>query len=49
MTTNNNKTVFTMRINTDLLIKIKSIAQKNKRSAAKQIEFMLEQSLNTSK
>ena len=37
------KTRFTMRINTELLNKIKAQAQANKRSAAKEIEFILEQ------
>ena len=36
-------TRFTMRINTDLLNLIKNQAQKNKRSTAKEIEFILEQ------
>ncbi|RHU74747.1 Arc family DNA-binding protein [Butyribacter intestini] len=36
-------TRFTMRINTELLNKIKAQAQANKRSAAKEIEFILEQ------
>lgn len=36
-------TRFTMRINTELLNKIKAQAQTNKRSAAKEIEFILEQ------
>ncbi len=34
---------FTMRINSELLDKIKIEAEKNKRSTAKQIEFILEQ------
>lgn len=47
MNTNKNKTtVYTLRLNTDLLEKVKTIAEKNKRSAARQIEYMLEQSLN---
>lgn len=47
MTTNENKKiVFTLRMNTKLLEKIRTLAEKNKRSAAGQIEFMLEQSLN---
>lgn len=33
---------FTMRINSELLEKIKAEAVKNKRSTAKQIEFILE-------
>lgn len=41
--TRDDQTRFTMRINSDLLEKIKSEAEKNKRSAAKQIEFILEQ------
>lgn len=36
-------TRFTMRINTELLNRIKAQAQKNKRSTAKEIEFILEQ------
>ena len=36
-------TRFTMRINTELLNRIKAQAQANKRSAAKEIEFILEQ------
>lgn len=35
-------TRFTMRINSDLLDCIKQHAQKNKRSTAKEIEFILE-------
>ncbi len=45
MNTNNNTTVFTMRINSTLLEKISLIAKENKRSKARQIEFMLEQQL----
>lgn len=41
--TRDDQTRFTMRINSDLLEKIKSEAERNKRSAAKQIEFILEQ------
>lgn len=37
------QTRFTMRIETDLLEKIKAEAQKTKRSTAKQIEFILEE------
>ncbi|PXX77384.1 hypothetical protein [Dielma fastidiosa] len=36
-------TRFTMRINTTLFDKIKAVAEQEKRSAAKQIEFILEQ------
>lgn len=36
-------TRFTMRINTELLNLIKLQAQENKRSTAKEIEFILEQ------
>lgn len=36
-------TRFTMRINTELLNRIKVQAQNNKRSTAKEIEFILEQ------
>lgn len=43
MNTNNNKTtVFTLRINTEILEKVKANAKENKRSAAKEIEFALE-------
>lgn len=35
-------TRFTMRINTELFDKIKAVAEQEKRSAAKQIEFILE-------
>ena len=43
MTTNDNKTqVFTLRINTKLLNTIKAVAEQNKRSTAKEIEFTLE-------
>ena len=41
--TRSEDTRFTMRIDTDLLNKIKAQAQANKRSAAKEIEFILEQ------
>lgn len=37
------ETRFTMRIDTKLMEKIKLQAEKNKRSAAKEIEFILEQ------
>lgn len=37
------QTRFTMRINSELLEKIKVEAEKSKRSTAKQIEFILEQ------
>lgn len=40
--TRDDQTRFTMRISTDLLDKIKAEAEKNKRSAAKEIEFILE-------
>lgn len=36
---------FTMRIEEQLLIKIEELAQKNKRSKAKEIEFILEKAL----
>ncbi len=36
------ETRFTLRIDTELLNKIKVQAQKNKRSTAKEIEFILE-------
>lgn len=41
MTTNNNTTVFTLRLNTDLLNKVKAEAKKQKRSTAKEIEYIL--------
>lgn len=41
--TRDDQTRFTMRINSELLEKIKVEAEKNKRSTAKQIEFILEQ------
>ena len=40
--TNAEDTRFTLRIDTELLNKIKHEAQKNKRSTAKEIEFVLE-------
>ena len=40
--TPDHQTRFTMRIETELLNKIKDQAVKNKRSAAKEIEFILE-------
>ena len=47
MNTNENKTtkVFTFRMQESLLDKIRTIANENKRSIAKQIEFMLEKAL----
>ena len=41
--TRDDQTRFTMRINTELLEKIRADAEKNKRSTAKQIEYVLEQ------
>ena len=41
--TRDDQTRFTMRINSELLEKVKVEAEKNKRSTAKQIEFILEQ------
>lgn len=41
--TRDDQTRFTMRIDSELLDKIKAEASKNKRSAAKEIEFILEQ------
>lgn len=41
--TREDQTRFTMRIDSELLEKIKIEAEKNKRSTAKQIEFILEQ------
>lgn len=40
--TRDDQTRFTMRINTALMDKIKKLAVQNKRSAAKEIEFILE-------
>ena len=45
--TRDDQTRFTMRINSDLLEKIKIEAEKNKRSTDKQIEFILEQYVAT--
>ncbi len=45
--TRDDQTRFTMRINSGLLEKIKAEAEKNKRSTAKQIEFILEQYVAT--
>lgn len=41
--TREDQTRFTMRIDTELLEQIKAEAEKNKRSAAKEIEYILEQ------
>lgn len=41
--TRDDQTRFTMRISSDLLALIKVEAEKNKRSTAKEIEFILEQ------
>ena len=40
------RTQFTMRINTQLWKKLKEIAENNKRSATKQIEFIIEEFIN---
>lgn len=48
MTTNDDVTRFTVRFPNDLYLKIKELADKNKRSVTKQIEFMIEESLLTS-
>lgn len=45
--TRDDQTRFTMRINSELLEKIKIEAEKSKRSTAKQIEFILEQYVAT--
>jgi hypothetical protein len=45
--TRDDQTRFTMRINSELLEKIKAEAEKSKRSTAKQIEFILEQYVAT--
>lgn len=41
--TNESETRFTLRIDTELLNKIKARTKKTKRSTAKEIEFILEQ------
>ena len=41
--TRDDQTRFTMRIDTELLNQIKTQAQKNKRSTAKEIEFILDE------
>lgn len=43
--TRDDQTRFTMRIDSELLKRVKAEAEKNKRSTAKQIEFMIEQYL----
>ena len=43
------QTRFTMRIDPELLEILKREAEKNKRSTAKQIEFILEQYINANK
>lgn len=45
--TRDDQTRFTMRINSELLERIKVEAKKSKRSTAKQIEFVLEQYIAT--
>lgn len=48
MITNEHKTstkVYTLRIDTQLFEQIKKLAVENKRSIAKEIEFMLEQAI----
>lgn len=45
--TRDDQTRFTMRINSELLERIKAEAEKSKRSTAKQIEFVLEQYVAT--
>lgn len=45
--TRDDQTRFTMRIDSVLLDKIKAEAEKNKRSTAKEIEFILEQYIDT--
>ena len=44
--TRDDQTRFTMRISTDLMEKIREEAARNKRSAAKEIEYILEQYIN---
>lgn len=41
-----NKRVFTLRLEEDNFDKIRHIADKNKRSIAKQIEYLIEQHIN---
>lgn len=41
--TRDTETRFTLRINSELLDKIKALTKKTKRSTAKEIEFILEQ------
>lgn len=41
--TNNTETRFTLRIDSELFERIKYFAKMNKRSSAKQIEFILEE------
>ena len=41
------RTQFTMRINTQLWEKLKKIAEDNKRSATKQVEFIIEEFVNS--
>ena len=45
--TRDDQTRFTMRSDSSLLDRIKAEAEKNKRSTAKEIEFILEQYVNT--
>ena len=47
--TRSDQTRFTMRINSELLEQIKAEAEKNKRSAAKEIEFILEKYITSLK
>lgn len=44
---NTTQTRFTMRIENNIYESIKKLAKENKRSIAKQIEFMLEKALKT--
>lgn len=45
--TRDDQTRFTMRISSDLLEQLKAEAEKNKRSTAKEIEFILEQYISS--
>ena len=45
--TRDDQTRFTMRIDTAVLDRLKAEAEKNKRSTAKEIEFILEQYLES--
>ncbi len=46
MPSNDEVTRFTMRLPNELYAELKKLADENKRSVSKQIEFMIEQSLH---